>query len=174
MNDKGFTLLELMVVIGIMSVLSAVLLLYNRTGEKQIILSREQARLTSVLFQARSLSLNSFGAEIRGGDVQICGYGVNFSPPQTFTIFQDRLAGGTNCAASNKIFDGGEEVSVQTLDSAIKITSNFSNILFMPPEPTVVIDGDSGREQSIVAVSFIDGSNPRQIIVNKYGQISPQ
>ena len=77
--NKGFTTIEMLVVIGVMALMSSVLMVYGRTGERQINLFKEQARIISALSRAKYLSVSTFGKT----DVP-CGYGVHFEAPRTF------------------------------------------------------------------------------------------
>ena len=71
--DSGFTFIETLVTISVLMILTSIVLLYNRAGEKQIILLREKARLVQTILKARSSSINTLIT-----DEPICGYGVHF------------------------------------------------------------------------------------------------
>ncbi|MDP1538756.1 MAG: hypothetical protein Q8M00_01875, partial [bacterium] len=69
MKQRAFTTIEILVIIGILSLLSATLILYSRTAEHQIVLFKEQAKVISILSRAKSLSIVTYGK----ADVP-CGY----------------------------------------------------------------------------------------------------
>lgn len=136
MNEKGFTLIELVVVIGILSLLSASLITYSRAGEKQIIFFKEQSVLTAVIFQAKNLAISTYGRN----NVDSCGYGLHFNPPQEVVIFSDKASLETGCAGADRKYGGrGEDLEGGkiVLDSNVKIANTPSDFIFIPPEPTV-------------------------------------
>ncbi len=164
--DKGFTLIEVLVVVGILALLSATLIIYSHTGERQIILFKEQARIVSTISQAKSLSIATFG------QVNVpCGYGVHFSPPKNFLIFED-LA--NDCQDADKRWSGENETfeSFQ-LDPAVVFENlSLTDIVFIPPNPSVVITPP--QDQSTIIIKTVDGNSSTTIKVNNAGQISAQ
>ena len=92
-NNSGFTLIEVVAVIGVLAVTSAVLIVNNRLNELQLSLNTDIAGVTNAVSRAKALTLQGVGA-----DKGICGYGVSFgqglnNAPDTYTINSY-----TNCA----------------------------------------------------------------------------
>ena len=115
-NNSGFTLIEVVAVIGVLAVTSAILIANNRLNELQISLNTNIAGITSVINRAKSLTLQGAGA-----DKNICGYGVNFAQglnndPDTYTIYSY-----TDCVNWTK----GEALSgqggINTLSAGLRI-----------------------------------------------------
>ena len=117
----------MLVVIGVMALMSSVLMVYGRTGERQINLFKEQARIISALSRAKYLSVSTFGKT----DVP-CGYGVHFEAPRTFLIFKDLPSG--NCSLADKKYSGAGEIFESFgLDSVITFDQlTLSDIVFTP------------------------------------------
>ncbi len=155
-----------MVIIGILSLLSATLILYSRTGERQINLFREQARVISVLSRAKSLSIATFGQT-----GVPCGYGIHFEAPSTFLIFKDLAA---DCKASDRKYSGVSEIHESfKLDSTVIFDSlNLSDIIFIPPDPRVIISPP--QDEATIVIKTIDRSKSIIIKVTTAGQISTE
>ncbi len=160
----GFTIIEMLVIIGILSLLSATLILYNRTGERQIILFKEQARVISIISRAKSFSIATFGQP-----GVPCGYGVHFSAPRTFILFKDLAE---DCQVTDKKYsDSAEMVQSLELDSAVTFDNlTLTDIIFIPPDPSVFITPP--QDQATIVIKTIDGASSAIIKVNNGGQIS--
>ena len=86
-NQKGFTLIELVAVIGVLVVVSGVLLVNNRLNESQLSLNTDAAGIASAVSRAKALTLQNLSSDI-------CGYGVSFksgsvSEKAYYVIFKD-------------------------------------------------------------------------------------
>lgn len=161
---RGFTLVELLVVIGILSLLSATLILYSRAGERQITVFRDQARVISSLTRAKSLAVATFG---QSGVP--CGYGVSFAAPRTFLIFKDVAA---DCQSTDNRYSGPAELVEEfQLDANLMFEAlTLSDVIFIPPEPKIIIT--PAQEQAVITIMTNDGGSSATIKINNAGQIS--
>ena len=119
MQKRGFTFIEAIITMAILLMLTSMLLLYNRTGEKQIVLLREKSNVVGQILKARSLSINTFIQ-----DEPICGYGVHFEN-DSYSLFRDRA---TDCLASDKTYtsaDSQELVEKFILPTGSRLASLF-------------------------------------------------
>lgn len=83
---RGFTLIEVVIVIGITAFLSALLLTYNRSSDIQIVLSVERAKVVGFLNRAKVFALERNLA--KGGE-NVCAFGVNFNKSEgKMTLFR--------------------------------------------------------------------------------------
>jgi len=172
---NSFTLIEILVIIGILTLLTSFLLLYGRAGEKQIILFREQAKVISVVARAKSLALST---PIE--DEPACGYGVHFEEDGYF-IFRDIALGGVvNCPVSDKVYSSqnpeellsGQE---RQLDPQIHFSSlPIRDVLFVPYAPQAFLDGSNTLNEAQLRLSPLDESLGANIIINNVGQVSSQ
>ncbi|MBT9171371.1 MAG: hypothetical protein DDT18_01745 [Actinobacteria bacterium] len=163
---SAFTTIEMLVVIGVMALLSSILIVYGRAGERQIILFKEQARIISALSRAKYLSVTTFGrTEIP------CGYGVHFEAPRTFIIFKDLAVSG-GCSASDKKYSGVSEIFESfNLDSAVVFGRlTLSDIVFIPPSPSVIITPN--QDQATIVIKVVNIESSAAIKINSAGQIS--
>lgn len=162
--NRGFTIIEMLIIIGTLSFISAILIVNIHSSEQQITLFREQAKIVSILSRAKSLSVATFG---KAGVP--CGYGVHFEAPSTFLIFKD-LAG--DCQVSDKRYSGGTEIyeSFQ-LDPVLNFdTLTLSDVIFIPPDPSVVIT--PSQDEATVIIKAIKSGTSATIKINSAGQIS--
>ncbi len=170
-SKKGFTLIEMLIVISTLTFLITVLVLYNRTGERQIILLREKAKLINVILRTKSLALNTFVEK-----EPACGYGIAFEEREYF-IYKDL---SSNCRNSDHIFSGsslGEKIESESnvLDPALKFYRlDVRDIFFAPPDPQVYLDGGQSLDEAEIGLSTNDENSKANILINNAGQISSQ
>jgi len=167
---KGFTLIETLVVVGVLTLMTSLLVLYNRTGERQIILLREKARLIGTIFRAKSLTLNTFIE-----DEPACGYGVHTSQGEYF-IYRDKAIA---CRTSDHVYtDTTDEIVAGTLvrlDAGLRFGGGtVTDMVFVPPDPKVFLNGRQGFTEGEIILEGVDGKSSVTIQVNNAGQISAE
>ncbi|MBI3638522.1 prepilin-type N-terminal cleavage/methylation domain-containing protein [Candidatus Wolfebacteria bacterium] len=167
-TEKGFTMTEILVVVAITALLTATLIVYSKTGERQLALYRDQSRIIAALFRAKSLAINTYG------ETKIpCGYGVHFDSSGSFWIFQD-LSMDT-CASANHVYNEGELVESFNLVNGISFSSiNLTDVVFIPPDPSVIITDNNGNnpEEANISLNAAGGDNFAGIKITNSGQIS--
>ena len=171
-NLKAFTIIELLVVIGTIVILSSLAITYSKTGERQIILFKEQTSLVGLLIKARSLSFGAFGeAEVP------CDYGVNFNESGKAILFREYSpSNDPKCSDANRIYDSSDEkLEELNLDPMIKFSElGLTNVVFIPPSPKVIIDNDENKFEALIKIKTISGSNEKIIKITNAGQITIQ
>lgn len=147
--------------------LTSILLLYNRSGEQQIVLFKEKASVVGLILKAKSLSLNTLII-----DEPVCGYGVYFAN-KSYLLFKERSA---DCINSDRVYtaaDSQELVEEHNLPPGLKFSqTGFQNILFMPPDPFVFFDGVFASGERSMVISNSDNSASVNLKINSSGQIS--
>jgi prepilin-type N-terminal cleavage/methylation domain-containing protein len=173
---SGFTLTELLVVMGISVILLTLIIGFTRSSEQSVALFNEQVRLVSNLTRAKSLTLETFAS---GGSAS-CGYGIVFTPPDSYALFKDEpefpetecLSGVTY--TGNSAYDAGEELESFQLDPRIKfLSAPLNSVLFIPPDPLVVFN-PSGASSAVFVVSTLDDAAQASVKVTSIGQITAQ
>ncbi|KKU19686.1 MAG: hypothetical protein UX31_C0019G0013 [Candidatus Nomurabacteria bacterium GW2011_GWA1_46_11] len=176
-NRKGFTLIEIVVVMGVVAVLSSLMLGYSQRNSKQVLLATSQAKLASIFARAKFLSIQSFFYSGPRNEI-ICGHGVGIdTDTKKIFIFQDIIDEGP-CSkdlddyeldAGDKIL-GGELNQLNLADKGVNITTDSEYVIFIPPEPVVKFSGST--EESSVFISDADNENFKLgVTVTKDGQI---
>ena len=135
----GFTLIETLVVMGIMVLLSAMLISYNHSNTAEIALTTDQATVAGILNRAKALTLEKYMPVTSAGNVA-CAYGVHFvgggSPDYVlYGVFANSTA---DCAQTSLSWAGqANQLAVNgwmKLDSGLGFDMPSSDdIYFLPP-----------------------------------------
>ncbi|MGB9608992.1 MAG: type II secretion system protein [Minisyncoccia bacterium] len=185
-KSNGFTIVELIVSLGVITMLASFLILYNKTNTAQIALSLETAKLVELINKSKSLSLSTY---IEKGAA--CGYGINIDyNSKSYTLFRygspTLTSGCANIASSsiNFLDSTYAELEKNFLPQNINFEKNndYLNIIFfMPPDPKVLIwknnstlpiQQNNPDYESKIYLTTKDSSFKKQIIVDTSGQIS--
>lgn len=119
--SAGFTLIEVVIVIGITAFLSALLLTYNRSSDSQIVLSVERAKVVGFLNRAKAFALERNLA--KGGE-DVCAFGVNFNKGNgTMTLFGAGPGASGTCNDFSPTLGGNSGVETLTLDKRVEFRS---------------------------------------------------
>lgn len=175
--QRGFTLIELLVVLGIMAMLSSIAIIYSRTGEQQIFLFKEQAKVVSVILRAKSLALQTFAESATAG---VCGYGAHFvgAPDNQFILFKDLAASGSDCGTADHRYSGpAEDFEVNKLENNLKFAPlDLTDIVFVPPDPLVVLNPPLVPPQTsvLIKITTLDNVSEVKIKVSNAGQVTTQ
>ncbi len=182
-SQGGFTLLEILVVVGITVVLTSMIAGYSREGGRQLALAATETKMLNLLSRAKFLSVETFFGGGRSGDQRICAYGVRVDTSgQEMFIFQD-LSSTPGCLPDNPLgnndgtYSGIGERLVGELNE-VKLTNtilafgetDLSEVIFIPPDPRTKINNSNISEASI-RVKIKEGSSQFVITVNNAGQI---
>ena len=158
---RGFTIIELVVVMSIILILSAILIPSFKQREETLSLQRSAYKLTQDLRRAQELSMSV--KEFRGS-IPKGGYGIYLatSQPESYILFAD--------CDGNHLFNGEtEKVEEIKLEKGVKIKSPPSlTISFFPPNPQVYFSPDA----STVSISLTNDSQTKTVKVNKAGLIN--
>lgn len=158
-REKGFTLLEALVVIFIIGLMSALILASYQSNKKRYALIQASQKLISDIRKVQNMAMS--GTETQGfcSGASLCyGYGIsfNFVSPSSYIIFADKN--------NNQAYDseGGEGLETINLPFPIIIQSVYPpspvNVFFMPPDPITYINGDNGANVSAEIVLKIQGT----------------
>jgi prepilin-type N-terminal cleavage/methylation domain-containing protein len=180
--EKSFTLVELLIVIGIITILSSISFPFYRNAQKQYILESEAQKLAQEIKKVEEMGMSA--KEITNPNnpsekfVPSGGYGIYFRlVPQRIIIFADcddshtyTLAPPVCGTSPPRFFERIEDLN---LDSRVRLAnlspSSPLDIVFKPPDPTVFING--GDLATITIALESDPSKTKKIIINKAGLI---
>ncbi len=159
-GSRGITLIELVVVTGILLFLAALILPNYRAGQIQFALLRAGNKLAQDFRRAQEMAM---AASEFQGRVPKGGYGIYFdiSRPEYYILFAD-LDG-------NYEYNQGELVEDIKIEKGIKISylypSPIAQIVFTPPDPTVTIVPST----SSATITF---SSPKESYYSFIGTVS--
>ena len=171
----GFTLVELIVIIGIVGFLSATVITGSHKGLDQRKVILETKRLTEDIRKAQNMALSSFRYDCGAKSVQdVYPYsGIIFD-----TSFNDNYSLVIDCDGDN-IYDEAKDISYSTVFlSGSVITELVPNspleIFFIPPLPQTSVNTDTSTTAEIRVCGVNDSTICRHIYVNPLGSISIQ
>lgn len=176
MEQKGFTLIEILVVLTILSFLTSILILYSRGGEGQILLFREQSKLVSDILRAKSLAIQTFQTQEK-----VCGYGIHFetAPYNNYVIFKEPKGADPDnpCGANNRRYDAGEEFEPATNleDYGINLDqATIGDVFFLPPDPKIYFDSLPASGEARITLMASEGASSAVVVIGSGGQVSTQ
>lgn len=180
-NERGFTLIEMLVIISVTIILSAILIGYSREAGRQLLLVNNQAKLVSLIARAKSLSTSTFLQDpLPAGpsDPKTCGYGAHLAGVSgEIFIFRDMAV---DCSLSDNKYTSSDtrlagELNVFKLDAKVvqfASDNTFNDIIFIPPDPTIVINSDVSVQEAVISIETKDGFGKVVVKVNNAGRIS--
>ena len=173
--SSGFTLIEMLVTLGIITALSSMILVYSRQSETVSNLIREGDHMIFELRRAQNQAM--LVLQQGSGSEQICGWGIYIDTnlPGQFLSFKDLCL--PDQSIGNEKYDLGEKIEIISLLKGVEIfESNISSITFIPPEPRVKFEPNLG-EGTNASIKIQLKNQPGtyyEIQVSEVGQISKQ
>ena len=168
----GFTLIEILVVLGVMAVVSASMITYGSSSRQQIALATETAKLTQLILRAKSLTISTYSAS-----ANVCGYGMELDyAANRYNLVSYVL---NNCDNPNTITARNVIETFRLSNSvvlAVGVGNNMRDIIFLPPDPLVYasdLNGDSVTARGgTVLLNTVNGMGSKVISVSSLGQVS--
>lgn len=136
---KAFTLIELLITLGVLVLLSSLIIVYSRTGETNVLLFREGAKLVSNINRVKNLAISSQNWQGQ----KPCGYGIYFDKlANRYIIFTEIADNCTTASHQRDPNNQSNDVEVIQLNPPLFFkTINFTQVFFLPPDPTVYFTG---------------------------------
>lgn len=175
-GKHGYSLVEVLVVVGVTIFLSGLILAYNRSSEKQVVLYRDQAVIIGLLNRAKSLAAQRYNAAGSSTEVP-CAFGLHFDEASNkFILFQD--IGPGSCDVPRTVgFDGVsplEEIESFSLDRKLEfvnVPEGGFDIMFISPDLNVSTTLTSGFPLSVI-LRVVGDTLQAPITISSAGQIS--
>lgn len=171
---KGFTLLELLVVLVIVSLLSVMAVVRFRASQKVYALTSAKQTFVSVVRQAQLMATAGTEVPYYSGcsDVDldgVCdssGYGVYVASPTAYSLFFN-----DDDEVVNQ-YVPGSSIVIQTINLTSEITVNGvgNSVFFLPPQPVTYLNGGTSLE--LFDFTFTRAGVIQNVQVTKYGAIN--
>jgi prepilin-type N-terminal cleavage/methylation domain-containing protein len=173
-SQKGFTLIEMIVTVGIFAIISTIIIVRNAAFDNDVLLNNLAYDIALSIRQAQQ-----FGINVRAAQQQFdAPYGVHFDADSTtYIAFIDKGTG-------NGVYDGptsGELLEVYTIGRGAKIRSLCNqetgeckmeslDVVFRRPNPDAIIQNGTIARARIEILSR--GEKVRYVDVESTGQIA--
>ncbi len=173
MKSKGFTLIELVVVVMIITLLSTVILAGIQTNRAPRALKSAVQELAVNIRKAQSMAISTQ----RVGEEVPCGYGLYFDKtnPTSYILFAETDS-DPDCANINRLYNGpSERVRIIKFSSSlVEIASTepdpFS-IFFIPPDPETSINYPSVVSEATITLKAKGDLSVKRVRVNIAGRV---
>lgn len=167
--NKGFTIIELLVVITIIGILSSILFSARGIEEKKLALQRSIFQLSQDLREVQGMAMGFWQESCPGGAAT--GFGIYFhrvSLPGSYLLFAD--------CNDNQHKDGSDKILREVkLEKGVQIHSlspSPLDIVFVPPEPATFIGGVESGTEGVITLSLTSDSSQQKVLrVNTAGKI---
>lgn len=167
---RGFTFVEMMVSIGIITLLTVMVLAYNRKAETITALARSANKL---VFELQRIQNQAMLVYQTNSKEKICGWGMYFNNPTSAISFID-ICTENNQTCGDKKYQENEKQEIIPLVKQTKIIqSNIQSVVFVPPEPKVYFVPEEVSE-GIIKIKLENqlAEYPYyEVIITKSGQI---
>ena len=175
---KGFTMIELLVIVAIMAILAGFLVTYNSQSRQQVALLVERARIAQLIFKAKANAVSTYA-----DPSSPCAFGVHFdynARKYSLRTYTRASCNGMETATSlagvtSAIWDKTEFTLDPSLNWAHTASDTVYDILFVPPEPRTLLANSVGNMLLVPGKVYLTtkaGTLQSVVSVNLYGQIT--
>ncbi len=159
-SDRGFTMIELLVAVGVIATVSSLVFANVSTSKKN--LSRSVQKLALDIRQAQNLSLAP-------SDLPVCVYGIKLTSATTYDLYVNDI----DCPAHEYVtYDSSTPTIIKsgTLESDVTITNEAGqDISFEAPEPITYLNGATGTAPMLITLQSPMGT--KNIFINRFGRV---
>lgn len=172
-KSLGFTLIEVLVVMGITMLLTTMAIVYNRGSESRFAVASDQSAIAVSINRAKSLTLGRSGTPDIPSGMEVCAFGIHFDGNNNrFTIYQD-LEPENNCSKPNNqyTFDGTQLETIRSVDLDPRVEFNFSgtrDVAFKPPFLEAVSSSSFPVRVDLIST---DGITEQSLIIESSGRV---
>jgi len=156
-------LIELLIVIAIIGIMSAVVLPGYRKGSLQLALSRSSHKLSQDLRRAQEMGMSP-----RSGGSIAKGYGIHFpsNDSTSYILFAD-FDGEHDYDGISELIEGPIEFEREVRVSSFSPSGSQLTVVFIPPLPSVEITPSAPS----ASITITNGEQLATVSINKVGLI---
>ena len=162
---RGFTLIELMIVLAISAFLTTIVIAYSNVSQNSVSLSVEETTIAQEIAHARTLAISTYASSSNAtvGNYHACGFGVEFDYVHNkYSLVayapaaaQSAPVGNGACptlgtpnnveqsVTSTDLIQYGNDAWQMPLVAGVALSTTTANpmtlVLFYPPDPTVLL-----------------------------------
>jgi len=180
-SKSAFSLIELLVSIGIITIITGIFLASYRTANKQAELTRSVSDLSSTY----RLALNqSLGLSEYNGDIPEGGWGVHIdlsSDRTSYLLFADENNNGqyddgeANKESGGRVINTPRDLEIDSIMMNDSSLIDYLDLTYIPPHPTITLETQPAIAEEInkAEITMIDKNTnkTRSVIVNFLGLI---
>lgn len=168
MRNKGFTLLEMLVVLAIMGIIAVLILANYRQGQKNYVLTQAAQKLAGDIRGAQNMAVA--GAEVSGYS-QIGGFGIYINDANSYSLFLNTASNPANGCQTGAV--SSPPLKTINLPGGITINNTGTNVFFAPPRPLTCID-NVPKDSITYTLTQTSTGKTATVTVDKYGKIDVQ
>ena len=174
MNNKGFTMIELLVMIGIVSALSSILFIDFSKNNKDFSLDRASQRLSQDIRRTQEMAVSALV-----GTANTKGYGIYLDKSNgnntQYRIYRNENTTpafelGTDYVMETIIMEKGIQIC-DIKDNTVSESDNVMSISFEPPDLNYIEANYYGHEAEIKVCVVSDNTKYKLIKVNNAGRV---
>jgi len=190
-NEGSFTIIEMLIVVVMISILSAIILANYSAGQKELALQRAANKLAQDIRRAQEMTMSADDFGNPPPTPSTGGYGIEFNSNNLtyYILFADcnedgiyTVTGSSPQCYGAKDFTGYPEKAEQIyFEKDITISALFAiisgapvptsplRIIFIPPSPDAKFNNDPNIDEAVITLT--SGSNQKNVRINKAGLI---
>ncbi len=177
----GFTLLEMIVVVGITTLLTGILIIYSNQSRSQILLNSEKAKVAQTILRSKSLALAGFTDPPSFPPPCSYGFFIDYSK-SAYSLFEYTPSNCADILNTSFIDKASPDFRLFSTDSLPKNLAfdlgvdRLGYVIFIPPDPDVLVFDETGTlyfNPMAIYLKTQDGSLKTKININhQTGQLS--
>ncbi|MBI2063346.1 MAG: type II secretion system protein [Candidatus Yanofskybacteria bacterium] len=153
MNNRGFTIIELLVISAIIATFSVVLIFnFGVSPESETARDQTASVILSDIRRAQSMALS--GSRFQGN--LTCGYGVHYLDQNSYSIYAKVVPVSGLCSSViTRNYQAGDMVveTKKLINSNMEIRSAFLDVFFEPPDPKVYLNNSYSLSASPTVIT---------------------
>ncbi|MDO8470484.1 MAG: hypothetical protein Q7S63_00725 [bacterium] len=166
-DERGFTVVELVVVSSLMILITGLLLVNTQSTRGRLALERSLHQVALDVTRAHELALRSQAYTCASGSITGYGLAVDLANPGSYIVFAE--CNGTNS------YEQGSDGIIETvsLSKGVVISQTLPSpewsIVFLPPDPQVFLKPGNPVQVQLSLIVQQDPSFIRTIVINSRG-----